>query len=154
MPWHLSRLLGSPNAEFNWRFGRLGSLDYAVGPTDSLVKSEVFDLRGLSGASMTFNYFQNLSVVNYGDYFQVLAIPVDEFNKETPSIFLKEYNANTGNNSTKFEMTEQFLDLTQIAGKKFRLVFRVVNPSGGISGGIGWIFGNIKIYTDERVYLY
>lgn len=156
VPWHLSNILRVRGREtdFNWRFGRINSLDYFTGMTDGLVKSEIFNLTGLNGASMSFEYFQLLSTVDFGDFFQVFAVPVNEFNKESleNAILLKEYR--TTNNSKRFEMEEQFLDLSSVAGRKFRIIFRGFNPSSGFFGGIGWIFGNVKIYTDERTSLY
>lgn len=155
LPWHLSNVLRSSGGatRYNWRFGRENSLDYyTVLVSDALLKSEVFDLRSLRGASASFDYFQITSIVDLSDFCQVYAVTIDNAGRETDFILLKEYHVE--DNSRSFEMKEQILDLTPVARQKFRLVFRVVNPSAGLFGGVGWMVGNVKIYTDEQSYLY
>lgn len=155
-PWHISNVMPSPSGEtqFYLRFGRRNALDYYVGGSNAAIKSEIIDLRGLNGASLTFDYFQNTSpLVSVGDTFQVFAISIDSnSNQDLDWTLLKEYEVSE--NSTAFRMTEKSIDLSLVAGKKFRLGFAVLSRTGGLFGGMGWMFGNVKVFTDQREYLF
>lgn len=155
--WHLSDVMrsSSEKKQLLWRYGRKEELDYRVGGAHAMVVSEMFDLRGKNGASLKFDYFQNMTTIIPGaDEFQVWAMPFSDNlldNRDT-SVLLKNYKNSP--NSKSFSTTEELLDLTAVAGKRFRLGFRVFIRSGGQYGGIGWMFGNVRIYTDETSYLY
>lgn len=155
MLWHLSDMLPSSSGDalFSWRFGREGALDFLTGIlSDTVVKSETIDLTNLKGASLVFDYFQNTTVQVLWDKFEIYAIPIDKNNRESEAIFLKEYDPL--NNSTRLALKEELIDLSVVAGKRFKLAFRLNVPTGGILGGLGWFFGNVKIFTDEKTYLY
>jgi hypothetical protein len=156
-PWHLSNIMPSSHggAQFYWRFGRKNILDYYVGGSNATIKSEIIDLRGLNGASLTFDYFQNTGHLfnNVGDSFQIFGILLDDdSNRDLDWILLKEYDASE--NSSAFRMTEKSVDLSIVAGKKFRLGFAVLSRTGGFFGGAGWMFGNVKVFIDQRKYLF
>lgn len=153
--WHLSDMLPSSSGDalFSWRFGREDALDFLTGIlSDTVIKSEIVDLSNLNGASLVFDYFQNTTTQVLWDKFEIYAIPIDRNNRELEAVFIKEYDAL--NNSTQLKLKEELIDLSVVAGKRFKLAFRLNAPTGGILGGLGWMFGNVKIFTDERAYLY
>ena len=134
-----------------WGFGLISRM----GGAHSMVMSETFDLRRLNGASLRFEFFKNTSTVLPGiDEFQVWALPfADDLqdNRDT-AILLRNYKNEPDN--PKFITKEELIDLTRVAGTRFRLGFRVYLRSGGIHGGVGWFFGNVRIMTDQKEYLY
>lgn len=152
--WHISDMLLFSNGFRNWRLGDENFIDFLTGyVSDTMVSSEIIDLTGLNGASMSFDYFQSTTPLVLWDEFYVYASPVDNYNKEVgDSILLKQYIAT--DNNTRLELKEQFVDLSMVAGQRFKLSFRVYAKTGGVMGGLGWMFGNVKIFTDERFYLY
>ncbi len=154
--WHFSDVLRSISEnKCLWRFGRKGELGYNLGAAHAMVMSETFDLRKLNGASLRYEFFQSMSTILPGiDEFQFWALPfADDLqdNRDT-AILLKNYKNEP--NSKRFETKEELIDLTGVAGTRFRLGFRVYLRSGGRYGGDGWFFGNVRLMIDQREYLY
>lgn len=162
LPWHLTDIIPSASGQkqYYWRVGRVNELDYLIDSSDSMIKSEIFDLRGRNGASVSFDYLQKIQTMfTFFDKFSVYVIPLDESNggidrEWDPDswILLKEYNSLDNTPGLSFQ--EEHLDLSVVAGKRFRLVFRVLNLTGGQFGGFGWMFGNVKVHVDEGKQLY
>ncbi len=153
---HLSNILPSSDGEprWLWRIGRRNQLDYFTNTvTDVLIVSDIIDLRQTNGASMWFDLFQVVSpLFRFVDWLRLYIVEMEDNDAWGKETLVQDFSSFP--NSTTFATSPYFVDLSQASGKRFRLVFRCYYGTAGMFGGIGWMFGNLKIQTDQQHYLF
>ena len=153
---HLSNILPSPDGEprWLWRIGRKNQLDYFTNTvTDVLIVSDVVDFKGTNGASLWIDLFQVTSpLFRYVDRLELYTIELEDNNAWGRETLVQDFSSFP--NSNTFATSPYFIDLSDVSGKRFRLVFRCYYGTAGMFGGIGWMFGNLRIQTDQQQYLF